>query len=155
MTTLGDGDPGLDSAVVISDDNTVTLGPDATISVTDPGGFGLRGGDRNTISLDGALDVSAAATGATGIAVGNDNDVTLGLDAIVTLDADDAIGVLAGNDNIVQNLGRIVVNGDDGRPSRSAAIRDCPFRTARAPRARSCSTACAATASSRTTTPAS
>ncbi|MCA9504671.1 MAG: autotransporter outer membrane beta-barrel domain-containing protein [Spirochaetaceae bacterium] len=115
VTTLGDGDPGLDSAVVISDDNTVTLGPDATISVTDPGGFGLRGGDRNTISLDGALDVSAAATGATGIAVGNDNDVTLGLDAIVTLDADDAIGVLAGNDNIVQNLGRIVVNGDDGR----------------------------------------
>lgn len=65
VTTLDDSDAGVDAAIVISDDNTVTLGADATVTVTEANGAGVRGGDRNTVTNDGTIVVD----GADGVAI--------------------------------------------------------------------------------------
>ncbi|MCP4904735.1 MAG: autotransporter domain-containing protein [bacterium] len=55
----------LDSAILVSDDNTVTIGTDATLTVTETDGFGVRGGDRNTVTNDGTIVVD----GTNGVAI--------------------------------------------------------------------------------------
>jgi len=55
----------LDSAILVSDDNSVTIGMDATVTVTEADGFGIRGGDRNVVTNEGAIVVD----GANGVAI--------------------------------------------------------------------------------------
>ncbi len=46
---LTDADPGLDAAILVDDDSTVTIGLDATVRVTEQNGAGIRGDDNNYI----------------------------------------------------------------------------------------------------------
>ena len=55
----------LDSAILVSDDNSVTIGAEATVTVTEADGFGIRGGDRNSVTNDGTIVVD----GANGVAI--------------------------------------------------------------------------------------
>ena len=99
VTVLDESDPGLDSAILISDDNTVTIGVapdpgqpvvmDATINVTEANGFGIRGNDHNDVTIEVGAQINVLMDG--GVAVsGNDN-------------------------NFFWNRGTIQIDGDDGR----------------------------------------
>lgn len=99
ITVLDDSDPGLDSAILISDDNTVTIGVapapgdpvvfDATINVTEANGFGIRGNDNNDVTIEVGAQINVLMDG--GVAVsGNDN-------------------------NFFWNRGTIQIDGADGR----------------------------------------
>jgi len=94
VTTLGaaeldDSNLALDSAILVADDNTVTIGADAMVTVMDDDGFGVRGGDGNEITNQGTI----------------------------TIDADNAVGLGGNNDNFITNDtgGTIVINGLNGR----------------------------------------
>jgi len=57
-TTTLDESGALNAAILISDDNTVTIGADTTITVTEANGAGVRGGDRNTVRNEGTIIVN-------------------------------------------------------------------------------------------------
>ena len=120
---LTDGSPVLDSAIRISSDNTVTIGADATITVEDPGGAGIRGEDRNTITNDGTITVEATAIGGVAIDVGDGVDVappatppTIVNSGTITLRGAGSIGVNTNDNHEVTNTSTGVINvlGDDG-----------------------------------------
>lgn len=64
ITTSGtaelDDSSALDAAIRVSDGNTVTIGADATITVVDDLGAGVRGGDDNFVTNDGTIVVDGA-----------------------------------------------------------------------------------------------
>jgi uncharacterized protein with beta-barrel porin domain len=64
LTTSGvtnlDDSSALDAAIALSASNDVTIGADATIRVTEPGGAGIRGGDDNFVTNEGLIRVEAA-----------------------------------------------------------------------------------------------
>ncbi len=94
ITTLGaaelnDFNPALDSAILVSDDNDVTIGTDATVTVMRDDSFGVRGVDENRITNQGTIIV----------------------------DGDNSVGLGGNDNNIIQNdaSGTIVLNGLNGR----------------------------------------
>jgi hypothetical protein len=62
VTTLTDGDAGLDSAILVGDGNEVTIGADAEIIVDGAGatgGFGIRGNNDNFIINAGTIRINS------------------------------------------------------------------------------------------------
>ncbi len=118
---LDDSSALLDSAIRVSSDNTVTIGADATITVVDPDGAGIRGDDRNVVTNDGTITVDGAR--GIGIAVGDGADVappgtppTIRNNGTITLVADDAIGIRTNdnNDVTIGSGGVVQITGDRG-----------------------------------------
>ena len=59
-----------DAAIVVGTDNTIVLGSDATLNVTD--GVGILGGDDNDVDLGGTIAVTA--DGGVGVRMGSNTD---------------------------------------------------------------------------------
>lgn len=140
---LDESDALLDSAILVGDDNTITIGPGATVTVTEAGGFGLRGDDRNSVTNDGtivvdgsggvAIDMNDSVDGVGAPAIGNNGTITLnGDDAVglrtndnyaitngttgtINVVGDNGIAIQGVDDNFVINDGAIVIDGDNGR----------------------------------------
>jgi uncharacterized protein with beta-barrel porin domain len=118
VTVLDETAGGLDSALRLSNDNTVTIGTagedpaDATINITQAGGFGIRAVDGNTITNNSTINVAQA--GSTGISVGDDNTITLGGNSTINVTGDNAFGVEGVNGNTIRNEGNITVEAADG-----------------------------------------
>lgn len=144
-TTVLDDTGAEDAAIVVGDGNTITLGADSTLNVTD--GAGLLGGDDNDVDLGGTINVTAddgvgvrmgsntdpsspsaieiqntgdiTVTGTNGIAIDvvDNYDVTNEAGGTITIGAGATGGVaLRGvDDNILWNSGTIVLDADDAR----------------------------------------
>lgn len=144
-TTVLDDSGAEDAAIVVGDDNTITLGADSTLNVTDA--VGLLGGDDNDVDLDGTINVTAddgvgvrmgsntdpsspsaieiqntgdiTVTGTNGVAIDvvDNYDVTNEVGGTITIGAGATGGVaLRGvDDNILWNSGTIVLDADDAR----------------------------------------
>lgn len=134
-----------DAAIVVGTDNTIVLGSDATLSVTD--GVGILGGDDNDVDLGGTIAVTA--DGGVGVRMGSNTDPSspsaieiqntgdltvtgvngVGIDVVDNYDVTNEIGgtitigasasggvALRGvDDNILWNSGTIVLDADDAR----------------------------------------
>jgi hypothetical protein len=109
----------LDSAILVSDDNDITIGVDATITVTEANGFGINAGDNNTITNQGTINLNMV-DGATAIIAGDGN--TIINQGTITIDGDNGTGIQANDGNgmgtltspILSNEGMIVITGADG-----------------------------------------
>jgi len=92
MAVLNNSNPALDSALLLSDDNTVTIGTDATVTVMGRNGFRIRALNDNFVNNQGTINV-------------------LGPDGRAMSIMDNTTGVLP---NGAINSGTITVTGDRG-----------------------------------------
>jgi uncharacterized protein with beta-barrel porin domain len=113
---LSDADPGLDSAILLSDDNTVDIGAGAIVTVTEADGFGINGGDDNRITNGGTITING--TDGRGVSLGTStgslpiSDVTNTSNALIQALADGSIAIEVGDDVAVQNRGTIEAAGN-------------------------------------------
>jgi len=133
--TLLDESGGLDSAILVGDDNTITIDVDATIDVTEVGGFGIRSSDDNIIDNLGTINLdfdsgtgirandnsqisnqgTITITGNNGVGIQGNDLNTLFNDDMITIDGNDGTGILGNDNNFVDNRGTIEINGLDSR----------------------------------------
>ena len=114
---LDESDPGLDSAILLSDDNTVTIGTTAQINVTEAGGFGVRANDDNFIDNQGTIMINGAD--GRGISIGDNTTGILPNGAVNSSDIF-AIGIRSialetGMNSGVATTGLIEVMGNESR----------------------------------------
>lgn len=113
MATLDESNMALDSAILVSDDNTVTIGADATVTVTEINGFGIRGNDGNVLTNEGTISLDVD----NGVGIrGNDLNRIVN-DGLITITGDNGIGLSGNNNNFIVNesSGAIVIDGLNGR----------------------------------------
>ncbi|HIF92463.1 MAG: autotransporter outer membrane beta-barrel domain-containing protein [Myxococcales bacterium] len=118
-TAVLDESGALDSAILASDDNDITIGVDATITVTEANGFGINAGDNNMITNQGTINLNMI-DGATAINVGDGNTVVN--EGTITIAGDNGTGIRGNDANgmgsltspILNNEGIIMITGADG-----------------------------------------
>lgn len=108
--TLLDESGGLDSAILVSDDNTITIDVDATINVTEVDGFGIRSGDNNTIDNLGAINLGV--DDGTGIRTNNDGRISN--QGTITITGNGGIAIGVNDNNAVNNQATITITGNNG-----------------------------------------
>jgi hypothetical protein len=114
---LDESDPGLDSAILISDDNTVTIGASAEIIVTEDDGFGIRGNNDNFIDNLGTITINGAD--GRGISINENTTGILPNGAVNSFEifaiGDRSIALETGMNSGVATTGRIDVLGAESR----------------------------------------
>lgn len=113
---LDDSDPGLDSAILVQDDSTVEIGEDATVTVTQTGGHGIRGNNDNFVDNQGLIVLQA--DDATAISINENTTGVLPNGAVnsgtIRIDGANGIGLETGENSGIATTGRIEMNGDGG-----------------------------------------
>lgn len=132
--TVLDESGGLDSAILVSNDNTITVDVDATINVTEVDGFGIRSGDNNTIDNLGAINLGVddgtgirtnddgrisnqgtiTITGNGGIAIGVNDDNAVNNQSTITITGNNGVGIQGNDLNTLISEVTITIDGDDG-----------------------------------------
>lgn len=113
---LDDSDPGLDSAILVGDDNSVEIGEDATVTVTQDGGHGIRGNNDNIVENDGTIVLDA--NDATAISINENTTGVLPNGAVnngtIRINGANGIGLETGANSGVATTGTIEMLGDGG-----------------------------------------
>jgi uncharacterized protein with beta-barrel porin domain len=114
---LDDSNPLLDSAILVEDNSTVEIGDNATITVTEANGFGIRGDDDNFIDNQGTIILQADDT--RGIRIDQNTTGILPNGAVnggtIQIDGNRSYGIESGDNSGVATSGTIEVNGDMSR----------------------------------------
>jgi hypothetical protein len=123
---LDDSDPSLDSALLLGDDNTVTPGVDATITVTGDNGFGIRALNNNFIDSRATININGAD--GRGISIGNNTTGVLPNGAVndgtITATGLRSIALETGSDSGVATTGTINLIGNETRGLSAASRTD-------------------------------
>lgn len=113
---LDDSDPGLDSAILVQDNSSVEIGEDATVTVTQTGGHGIRGNNDNFIENKGLIVLDA--DDATAISINENTTGVLPNGAVnsgtIRINGENGIGLETGENSGVATTGTIEMNGDGG-----------------------------------------
>lgn len=114
---LDESDPTLDSAILVSDGNTVTIGAQSRVNVTEDAGFGIRGGNDNSVDNTGRITIDGID--GRGISLGENTTGILPNGAVNSFEIFArglrSIALETGLNTGVSNAGRIEVEGDEGR----------------------------------------
>ncbi len=114
---LDESDPGLDSAILVSDGNTVTVGPQTRVNVTEDGGFGIRGGNDNFVDNGGTITIDGVD--GRGISLGRNTTGILPNGAANSFEIFArglrSIALETGLNTGVTNQGTIFLDGDETR----------------------------------------
>ncbi len=114
---LDDSDAGLDSAILVEDNSSVEIGDEATVTVTEANGFGIRGDDDNFVENKGTIVLDA--NDARAISIDENTTGVLPNGAVnsgtIRINGDRGYGLETGENSGVANSGTIEILGDDGR----------------------------------------
>lgn len=117
VVELDDSNPAIEGAILVEDNSSVEIGATATVTVTQDGGYGVRGDDDNfldnkgTIILD-ADDARAISLDENTTGVLPNGAVNSGL---IRINGDRGYGLETGENSGVANSGNIEILGDEGR----------------------------------------
>jgi len=114
---LAESSATLDSAILVEDESSVTIGQAATVRVTEQGGFGIRGDDDNFLVNSGRIELLAEDA----IAIALDQNTTGVLpngavnSGTIQVDGDGGIAIRSGDNTGTANSGIINLVGDGTR----------------------------------------
>ena len=116
---LDDSNPGLDAAIRVEDNSSVTIGAGATVRVIQQNGAGIRGDDDNFIQNQGRIELNADDT--RGISIDQNTTGVLPNGAVnsatgtIQVNGNRSYAIETGNNSGVATSGTINLQGDETR----------------------------------------
>ena len=117
VVALDDSNPALDGAILVEDNANVEIGATATVTVTQDGGFGIRGDDDNFVENKGTIVLDANDARAISIDQNTTGVLPNGAvnSGLIVINGDRGYALETGDDSGVANTGDIQILGDGGR----------------------------------------